>query len=311
MLRLSKASSHFKGKGFSWYSLKKMDEIKKITIEDKKYPELLKKIADPPKVLFYKGEIKPKELCFGIVGTRLCSSYGKQVALEMAGKLCELGITVVSGMAPGIDTNAHLATVENNKRTIAVLGTGIDEESIYPKENIGLSRKILKMGGCLISEYPPGTTGAQFTFPQRNRIISGVSVGILVVEAKEKSGSLITANYAFSQRRKVFAVPGPIYSQNSKGTNYLIKRGAKLVDNVNDILQELDLNIKAKFKNKMAGDNPEESSILQALEGGPLYIDKIIEKTKLSAAIAASTVSVLEIKEKIRNLGGNVYALSK
>jgi DNA processing protein len=288
-----------------------MDSIQKISIEDENYPELLKKIANHPKVLFYKGEIKPKELCFGIVGTRLCSSYGKQVALEMAGKLCELGITIVSGMAPGIDSYSHLAAVENNKRTIAVLGTGLDEKSIYPKENIGLSRKILETGGCLVSEYPPGTSATQFTFPQRNRIISGLAVGILVVEAKEKSGSLITANCAFSQKRKVFAVPGPIYSPNSKGTNYLIKRGAKLVDNVDDILQELDLNIKAKAKNGITGDNPEENLILQALGEGPLYIDKIIEKTKLSVAIAASTISVLEIKEKIRNLGGNVYALSR
>lgn len=284
-----------------------MEGIKKIKIEDKNYPKILRKITNPPKVLYEKGEIKNNEFCFAIVGTRRCSPYGKQATLEIAGGLADAGLTIVSGLAPGIDTFAHKAVIERGKRTIAVLGTGLDEESIYPRENIGLARKIVEIGGCLISEYPPGTPGSRFSFPQRNRIISGLSVGVLVVEAKEKSGALITAQFAFSQKRKVFALPGSIYSLNSKGCHYLIKKRAKLVENASDILQEL--NLPCLTSEVKQGENQEEQLILEVLIEGPLYIDKIIEKTKLNAQIVASTLTVLEIKEKIRNLGGNIYAL--
>ena len=286
------------------------NEIKKISISDKEYPKLLREIKDPPKVLYLKGEISPNEQCFAIVGTRRCSSYGKQVALEMAGDLAETGLTIISGLAPGIDTFSHLAAVEREKRTIAVLGTGLDEKSIYPQTNLKLARKILETGGCLISEYPPGTPGSKFTFPQRNRIISGLSLGVLVVEAKQKSGALITAEWAKKQKRLVFAVPGPIHSSNSKGCHYLIKNGAKLVENANDILEELNLP-KTRRPAGVVGETEEENLILNVLKEEALYIDKIIEKTKISAAKVASTLAVLEIKGKIRNLGGNIYALSR
>jgi DNA processing protein len=287
-----------------------MDEIKTISIEDKNYPRFLKKIADPPKVLYYLGEIKPKENCFAIVGTRRCSAYGKQVTLEIAGDLAEAGLTIVSGLAPGIDTFAHSACIERKKRTIAVLGTGLDEKSIYPKSNLKLTKKILEFEGCLISEYPPGTSGAKFTFPQRNRIISGLSLGVLVIEAPEKSGALITAEYAFFQKRKVFAIPGSIYSKTSKGCHYLIKKGAKLVENANDILKELQLP-QLTPPGGVRGETAEENLILEALKEGALYIDKIIEKTKLPAAKIASTLAILEIKGKVRNLGGNTFCLAK
>jgi DNA processing protein len=286
-------------------------EIKTISIKENNYPKLLKEIKDPPKVLYYLGEIKKAENCFAIVGTRRYSSYGKQVALEMAGDLSEVGLTIVSGLAPGIDTFSHQAVVERKKRTIAVLGTGLDEKSIYPKSNLDLAKKIIETGGCLISEYPSGTRGTQFTFPQRNRIISGLSLGTLVIEAKEKSGALITANFAFSQKRKIFAIPGQIYSSNSKGPNLLIKRGAKLVDNINDILQELDLPLKSKELASLQGENEEENLILNILKEEALYIDKIIERTKLPAATIASTLSILEIKGKVKNLGRNTYAISR
>jgi len=289
-----------------------MNDIGKIIITDKEYPELLKKIPDPPKILYYRGEIKEKELCFAIVGTRRYSSYGKQITLKIASQLAQVGITIVSGLAPGIDTFAHKAAVEQQKRTIAVLGTGIDEKSIYPKENIGLSRKIVENNGCLISEYPPGTKGAKFTFPKRNRIISGLSLGVLVVEAKEKSGALITADYAILQKRKIFAIPGSIYFLNSRGTNNLIKNGAKLVDSANDILQELNLpSLESLPQNKLQGENQEENLILSALKEEALHIDKIIEKTKLNAAVVAGTLAVLEIKGTVRQLGGSIYALSR
>jgi DNA processing protein len=294
------------------------DKIKTICLEDKDYPKLLKKIKDPPKILYYRGKLlsagEPKlipglaeERYFAVVGTRRFSSYGKDIASEIADSLSEAGLTIVSGLAPGIDTFSHRAAVNKGRRTIAVLGTGIDKESIYPKSNLKLAERIIETGGCLISEYPPGTQGAKWTFPQRNRIISGLSLGVLVVEAKQKSGALITADYAFSQNRKVFAVPGSIYSLNSKGCHYLIKKGAKLVENANDILKELNLGLlKPIFNRTETGENKEENLILEALKEEALYIDRIIEKTNLPAAKTAATLSVLELKGKIRNLGGNI-----
>lgn len=285
--------------------------IKTISIKGKNYPKLLKEIKDPPEVLYYEGELKSEENCFAVVGTRMASSYGKQVALEIAGDLAEAGLTIVSGLAPGIDSFSHLATLEGRKRTIAVLGTGIDERSIYPQENLKLARKILELGGSLISEYPPGTHGSEFTFPQRNRIISGISLGVLVIEAKQKSGALITANWAKKQERKIFAIPGPIHSLNSKGCHYLIKQGAKLVENANDILKELNLPAgRQVYQKETTGETPEENLILGVLKEEALDIDKIIERTKLSAATVASTLAILEIKGKVKNLGGNIYAIS-
>jgi len=288
--------------------------MEKITIEDKNYPEQLKKIKNAPKALYFRGKIKPDEVCFAIVGTRRYSSYGKQVAMEIAGNLSESGLTIVSGLAPGIDTFAHTAVAEQGRRTIAVLGTGLDEKSIYPKENIKLARKIVELEGLLISEYPPGTRGTRFSFPQRNRIISGLSKGVLVIEAKQKSGSLITANYAFSQKRKVFAIPGSIYSLNSHGTNFLIKQGAKLVDSANDILEELNLSISVPPATSNATDGTqtlEENLVLDTIKEESLHLDKIIEKTKLNPATIASTLTILELRNKVRNLGGNIYALKR
>jgi len=284
------------------------NEIRTTNIQDENYPKLLKGIKNAPEVIYYRGEMKSDENCFAVVGTRRFSPYGKQVALEMAGDLAEAGLIIVSGLAPGIDTFAHTATVERRKRTIAVLGTGVDEKSIYPQSNLKLAQKILETGGALISEYPPDQRGTQFTFPQRNRIISGLSLGILVVEAKQKSGALITAHYAFEQNRKVFAIPGPIHSLNSKGCHYLIKRGAKLVESANDILKDLNLPLK-ELSSFYEGETEEENLILNVLKEEVLDIDKIIEKTKLSAAKVASTLAILEIKGKVRNLGGNTFAL--
>ena len=286
-----------------------IDEIKKISINNSLYPERLKEIKNPPQVLYFKGRILPKENCFAIVGTRRCSSYGKQVALEIARDLTEAGLTITSGLATGIDTFSHWAPVEMGKRTIAVLGTGLDKKSIYPQSNLGLAKRILEAEGCLISEYKPQTPGAKFTFPNRNRIISGLSLGVLVVEAKRKSGSLITADWARRQGRKVFAIPGPIHSLNSWGSHFLIKKGAKLVESAQDILTGLNIKYSAK-EPSLAVDTKEEFLIFQVLAEGPLEINKIIEKTKLSASLVASTLSVLEIKGKITNLGKNTYAIS-
>jgi len=290
-----------------------MDDIKTINIEDENYPDSLKKIKDAPKILYYKGSFpKNQENFLGVVGTRRPTPYGQQVTLQITGELAEAGLTIVSGMAPGIDTFAHKICVEKNKRTIAVLGTGLDEKSIYPQQNLGLSRKIIKTGGCLISELPPGTHGSVFSFPKRNRIISGLSLGVLIVEAKEKSGSLITADYAKKQNKKIFAVPGQIFALNAKGPNKLIKDGSILVESSQDILKELG--IKQLSLNNTLEDfstaTPEEVAILTSLKEESLYIDKIIEKTKLSPQIISVNLALMEISGKIRNLGGNVYAIS-
>lgn len=285
------------------------EQIKTVSVEDKNYPVLLKKISNPPKVIYAKGELLKNDLCFGVVGTRRFSYYGKEVALEITGELVEAGLTIVSGLAPGIDTFGHSAALNRNGRTIAVLGTGLDEKSIYPRSNIKLAKEIVKKGGCLISEYPAGTRAARFTFPQRNRIITGLSLGVLVIEGKIKSGSLITANWAFSQKRKVFAVPGPIYSSNSQGPNYLIKKGAKLVESAEDILQELNLSAKNR-KKTLKADNEEEELILKTLSEEALSVDEIIEKTKLPAPIINKNLIIMEIKGKLKNLGENVYAVN-
>lgn len=286
-----------------------MEEIKEVSIKDKRYPRLLKEIKDPPQFLYLRGELQSEEICFGLVGTRVPSAYGKQAALNISGDLTEAGLTIVSGLAPGIDTFSHLAAVERKKRTIAILGTGLDEKSIYPQENLGLTRRILENQGCLISEYPPGTHGSKLTFPKRNRIISGISLGILVVEAKEKSGALITATFAFSQKRKVFALPGPIYSSNSRGCHLLIKKGAKLAEGADDILKELNLPKTKNSSNILKGEDIEESLILKTLQEESLDIEKIIERTGLTAKKVASALAVLEIKGRVRNLGGNIFAL--
>jgi len=293
-------------------SLRNVQDIRKITIEDKSYPKLLKEIKNAPKILYYRGSLpQAEENCFAIVGTRLYSTYGKQLALEIAGDLAGTGLTIVSGLAPGIDAFCHQATVEQGKRTIAVLGTGLDEKSIYPQSNLKLVEKILEIGGCLISEYPPGTRGTQFTFPQRNRMVAGLSLGVLVVESKIKGGALITAEWAKRYKRKVFAVPGSVYSSNSKGCHYLIKQGAKLAENANDILKELNINLSIDKNNKFnKSDNKEEVLILKILKEGSLDVDKIIERTKLPAPKVASLLAVLEIKGNVRNLGGNIYAIS-
>ncbi len=288
-----------------------MEEIKTISIQDKNYPRLLKEIKEPPKILYVKGEIFPEENCFAIVGPRRCTGYGKQMAEELAADIIDAGLTIVSGMAKGIDTVAHREAVKRNRRTIAVLGSGIDERSIYPQENVKLAREIVKNGGAVISEFPIGDAGLPYHFPQRNRIISGLSLGVLVIEAKMKSGAMITASWAADQSREVFAVPGPINMLTSNGPNYLIKQGAKLVADINDILEELNLPLKELKGKEIEAESPEEETILKALEEGPLHIDKIIGKTKLNSNVVSSTLLLMEVQRKVKNLGGNTYTIAR
>lgn len=215
-------------------------KIEEISIESKEYPEQLREIYDAPLKLYILGNKEIlKKPGIAIVGSRKATEYGKKVALQFSKDLSKSGINIISGLALGIDTCAHLGTLypDNIGKTIAVLGSGLDE--IYPKQNIELAKQIINCGGCIISEYPLGTKPEKLHFPQRNRIISGLSKGILIIEASEKSGSLITADFALEQGREVFAVPGNISSPTSVGTNNLIKQGAKLVTSYEDILVEV------------------------------------------------------------------------
>lgn len=283
-----------------------------MTIEDKNYPKLLKEIYNPPALLYLRGKFEPSdEFSLGVVGTRKPSSYGQQVTPLIATDLAKAGLTIVSGLAKGIDTLAHQAALQSGGRTIAVLGSGLDQKSIYPSSNRYLAEKISQKG-AVVSEFPLGASAQPQHFPQRNRIISGLSLAVLVIEAPEKSGALITAREALEQNRDVFAIPGPIFAQNSFGANNLIKMGAKLVTEANDILQELNLTLltDAQKNRKILPDNQEEALILEQLSHEPLHIDKIIIQTKLPAALVNSTLTMMEMKGKVRNLGGNNYVRS-
>jgi DNA processing protein len=293
-----------------------MFEIKKISDSDTDYPAALKKIKDRPKDLYYIGNIKNISPSVGIVGTRRCSNYGRQVASEFSKNLAARNITIVSGFAPGIDTVSHIAAIETSNRTIVVLGTGLSEKCIYPKENIPLIKKIIELGGCLISEYPPNTFGSRFTFPQRNRIVAAISDVLLVVEAPQKSGALITANYAFSYGKKVFSIPGSIYYENALGTNNLLKRGAHIATKADDILQTFPLcdtnysqiSVFPKTTDDKSDNLTPEMLIMKFIKNEPRHIDKIIEELKMPAGRVASIITILEIEEKIKNIGENIYS---
>ncbi len=287
-----------------------MDKIKTIQIQDKDYPEPLKKIIAPPKILYCRGELDlGGNPALAVVGPRRCSNYGRQATMEIVAELSRVGFIIISGMAKGIDTVAHQTALDSGGRTIAVLGTGINEKNIYPQENIGLSKKIIQKGGAIISEFPVGTPGHKGNFPLRNRIVSGLSLGTLVIEAKDRSGALITANHAFKQKRKVFALPGSIYSPNSSGCHTLIKKGAELVERAEDILKGLQLHLIIS-KKEISLDSKEEEIILNALKNKKaMHIDEIIEKIELDPAKVISTLTGLEIKGIIKNLSGNVYTL--
>ena len=283
--------------------------IQQIDSKSPGFPKALKNLPAMPEVLYFRGNYKIlNEKCFAIVGTRRPTDYGKSVALSFANQLAKSGLVIVSGLALGIDSLAHQSCINENGLTIAVLGSGLDEQSFYPKENLKLAKQILEKNGCLISEYPTGTKGALYTFPQRNRIIAGLSIGVLVVEAKIKSGALITANYAKQYKKFVFAIPNSIYTQTSHGCNFLIKNGARLVESSNDILEILGMNKTAETQNLFA--SPQEKIIADILQNGPLHIDAIIEKTKMPSQTISGIICIMELEDKIKNLGGNTYAIN-
>lgn len=284
------------------------EDIRKINEMDAEFPDRLRAIPSRPKELYLRGDFNLSAPCVAVVGARVPSSYGKQAVQDIVGGLARAGVCVVSGMAPGIDTLAHLAALENNATTIGVLGTGLDANSFFPKQNLDLARKIIDTGGCLISEYPTGFRATHYSFPQRNRIIAGISLATVIIEAKEKSGSLITAEWSRKQRKPVFAVPGSIYSPSSAGCNWLLKNGATPCIGANDVLSTLGLT--AVDKSTIKSDNPQEQKIIDALRCGALNTDQIIRNTELPAAVAMSLLAVMEINGIIRNLGNGEYCLN-
>lgn len=290
------------------------ENIKVITIDNSNYPKLLSKIYDPPQLLYYKGELsKQDEFSLAIVGTRKYTNYGQQAVDKIAKDLALSNITVVSGLALGIDALAHRAALDINGRTVAVLGSGLDTQNIYPSANRYLADKIIASGGAVISEFPIGTPPLRHHFPQRNRIISGLALGVLVIEAGEKSGALITAYHALEQNREVFAVPGTIFSSTSQGTNKLIKQGGQLVASANDIMEALDLiQITSYIDSKqIMPETKEEELVLAHLTHEPAHIDELVRETKLDTATINSTLTIMEMKGMIKNLGGMQYVLTR
>lgn len=290
------------------------EKIQLVTIVDENYPKLLKEIYSPPAVLYYKGTLIPREeFTVAVVGTRKITNYGRQVTPEIVTGLVNNGITISSGLALGIDALAHEATLKNNGRTIAVLGSGLDQQNIYPFHNRFLAEKIIEQGGLVLSEYPPGTLPLKQHFPHRNRIIAGLSLGVLVIEAAKESGALITAKYALDQNRDIFAIPGNIYNENSQGPNNLIKMGAKLVMSATDILEALNLANATAFNEtkQIIPDSKEEELLLKYLSSEPIHIDELVRQSKLLTSQVTATLTMMEMKGKVRNLGSMNYVLAR
>src|SRR6266576_2591531 len=298
-----------------------------LVLDDGVYPSLLREIYDPPIALYVKGAWSQclDQPCIAIVGSRKCSTYGQNAALMLARDLAQRGVTVVSGFARGIDAAAHRGAIEAGGRTIAVLGTGIDE--IYPRDHKKLSEEALDGGGAMVTQFPLRTPPVSENFPYRNRIISGLSLGVVVVEAAENSGSLITARLAIEQNREVFAVPGNITSRNSFGTNYLIKgAGAKLVQQWQDIATELPPQIAAKLLPPPFEERKKETSLADRLafvpEGlsgtetsvfkwltadNPAHIDSLVDKSRLSISDLTCVLLTLEMRDLVRALPGKCF----
>ena len=284
--------------------------IQVFTWEDDDYPRRLLQIDQPPPVLYVHGSLIPEdEVGVAVVGTRRLSPYGQQVAGELATFLAANRITVVSGLARGIDRAAHEAALKAGGRTLAVLGSGVDV--IYPPEHANLAKRMIEQGG-LISDYAPGTPPDGINFPPRNRIISGLSMAVVVVEADEKSGALITANFAAAQGREVFAVPGGIYAPQSRGPNRLIRDGAIPLLRYEEILEVLQLG-KAKAKQQarslLRTDDATELNLLKVMADEPRHVDEICAQSGLPIEQVSATLTLMELKGLVRQVGGMNFSL--
>ncbi|MDO8578834.1 MAG: DNA-processing protein DprA [Dehalococcoidales bacterium] len=275
------------------------------------YPKRLKEIYDFPPVLYVKGTLSPRDdWTIAVVGTRRATNYGRQVTEEITSDLVKNNVTIASGLARGIDTIAHRSALEAGGRTLAVFACGLD--IVYPSENAELARRIT-LQGALVSEYPPGTKPRPDYFPRRNRIMSGLSLGVLVVEAGETSGAMITARLALEQNREVFAVPGSILSPASIGTNKLIQEGAKLVRDYRDVLQELNLTVathQMEMKDLVSGSET-EAALLKQLGHEPIHIDEVCRSSGLPISSVSSTLAMMELKGLVKQVGAMNYALAR
>lgn len=281
--------------------------IQILTWEDEAYPPRLKEIEQPPPVLYLRGTFLPEDsFAVAMVGTRGITHYGRQITEELAGFLAANGITVISGLARGVDATAHSSALKAGGRTLAVLGCGVDR--IYPPENRALAEQMLTRGG-LLSDYAPGTAPDSANFPPRNRIISGLSLAVIVIEAGETSGALITAEFAAEQGREVFAVPGSILAPQSKGTNRLIQQGALPLLEPQDLLQALNLTRVGaqKAARRVLPADTVEVQVLETLGTEPLHIDEIRNRSGLSVEKVSAALVMMELKGLVRQVGGMHY----
>jgi DNA processing protein len=276
-----------------------------VLVNEERYPKILKEISDPPAVLYYRGDFSALDhLCVSLVGSRKATAYGKAVADRLSGDLASLGVTVVSGMARGIDTAAHLGVLRAGGRTAAVLGCGLD--ICYPPENKKLRDQIERQG-VILSEFPLGTMPKPPHFPMRNRIISGLSLAVIIVEAAERSGALITADSALEQGREVLAVPGSINSPASRGCHQLIKEGAALVESVADILAALGVSSLDSIKDELHNFTPAQQKVLRFMEYEPVHFDELVACCRLSAEELAVNLLELELAGAVKKMPGNYY----
>lgn len=284
--------------------------ISAITIKDDNYPPLLKEIYGAPPILYYRGNINClKKSNLAVVGSRKHTAYGQMAVEKIVPPIAQCGITIVSGLALGIDALAHQTTLTAGGITVAVLGSDLSWTNIGPKNNFQLAQKIIDGGGCLLSDYPLGTQANKTTFPQRNRIISGLSQGVLLIEASDHSGSLITAGYALEQNRDVFAIPGNIFSPYSEGTNNLIRKGAKLTASAEDIIGEFacQMSINLDKKSQLADLPAEEKIIIENLSSEPLHLDKLAEIINIRINVLNSKLMIMELNGLVRNIGNGKY----
>lgn len=296
----------FDAKGY-FNRLKKLS-ISFITIDDSAYPGNLLDLGNSPVVLYIKGMIKVGDSnAVAIVGSRKITSYGREVSAKFAGELASYGVTIISGLARGIDTSAHREALEVGGRTIAVLACGLD--FIYPLENTQLANKIIDGHGAVISEYPLGYPAFRNNFANRNRIISGLSKAVVVIEGEKKSGTLLTASAAADQGRQVFAVPGQITSPMSGAPHFLIKNGAKMATGVSDILEELDLQLKVDREEveRVMPSGKNEAKLVEILANEPLHLDELARISGLPVNEISAKLTIMELKGMVKNMGRGVY----
>lgn len=291
------------------------DEMRKLValgialvgLEDPEYPQELRELAQPPFGLYIKGRISPKPR-LAVVGTRKATAYGREAVRKIITDLTRAAdIAIVSGLAQGIDAEAHRAALDERLETIGVIGSGMDRASFFPPENYGLAEEIVAKGGAVISEYPPGAPALRHHFPARNRIIAGLAAGTLVAEAPEKSGALITANFALEQGREVFAIPGPLFSPTSAGAHRLIQEGAKLVSGADDILNEIGIPRRAAPIAATAALTDETERTILELLREPQNVDDLKAASALSTPAIITCLSMLELKGLVRPMGQNRY----